>query len=84
MSSFVIICQQPEDSAMFQNLSWDSVGFHEVPWDSMRFCRIPWSSMRFYDIPVNQSVLTEVNRDLTSYVCQGVDLVIQRNDVAQF
>jgi hypothetical protein len=40
--------------------------------------------MRFYDIPVNQSVLTEVNRDLTSYVCQGVDLVIQRNDVAQF
>jgi hypothetical protein len=30
MSSYVIICQQPEDFAMFQNL----------PWDSMRFCGI--------------------------------------------
>jgi hypothetical protein len=30
MSSLVIICQQPEDSAMFQNL----------PWGSMRFCRV--------------------------------------------
>jgi hypothetical protein len=31
MSSFVIICQQPEDSAMFQNLLWDSMRFHGVP-----------------------------------------------------
>jgi hypothetical protein len=44
------------------------VGFHEVPWDSMRFRGIPWGSMRFYDIPVNQSVPTEANRDLTSYI----------------
>jgi hypothetical protein len=52
MSSFVIICQQSEDSAMFQNL--------------------PWNSMRFYDVPVNQSVLTEVNRSLTSYTRNAV------------
>jgi hypothetical protein len=31
MSSFVIICQQPEDSAMFQNLPWDSMRFYRVP-----------------------------------------------------
>jgi hypothetical protein len=30
ISSFVIIYQQHEDSAMFQNLSWDSI----------RFCRV--------------------------------------------
>jgi CRISPR/Cas system endoribonuclease Cas6 (RAMP superfamily) len=34
----------------------------------MRFHEIPWSSMRFYDVPVNQSVPTEANRDLTSYI----------------
>jgi hypothetical protein len=58
MSSYVIICQQPEDSAMFQNL----------PWDSMRFHGIPWSSMRFYDVAVNRSVPTEANRGLASYI----------------
>jgi hypothetical protein len=57
MSSFVIICQQPEDFAMFQNL----------PWDSMRFHGILWSSMRFYDVPVNRSVPTDANRGLTFY-----------------
>jgi hypothetical protein len=31
MSSFVIICQQPEDSAMFQNLPWDFIRFCEIP-----------------------------------------------------
>jgi hypothetical protein len=40
MSSFVIICQQPEDSVMFQNL----------PWDSMRFRGIPQGSIRFHEI----------------------------------
>jgi hypothetical protein len=61
MSSFVIICQQPEDFAMFQNLPWDStrfreiswgsMGFHKVLWDSMRFCGIPWGSMGFHGVP---------------------------------
>jgi hypothetical protein len=44
------------------------VGFHEVLWDSMRFHGILWSSMRFYDVLVNQSVPTEANRGLTSYI----------------
>jgi hypothetical protein len=37
----------------------------------MRFCEIPWDfmgSMRFYNVSVNQSVPTEANRDLTSYI----------------
>jgi hypothetical protein len=33
----------------------------------MRFHEVLWDSMRFYDDPVNRSVLTEANRDLTSY-----------------
>jgi hypothetical protein len=35
----------------------------------MGFHGIPWDSMRFYDVPVNQSVPTESNRGLTSYIC---------------
>jgi hypothetical protein len=31
MSSFVIICQQPEDSTMFQNLPWDFMRFRGIP-----------------------------------------------------
>jgi hypothetical protein len=34
----------------------------------MTFHWIPWGSIGFYDIPVNQSVPTEANRDLTSYI----------------
>jgi hypothetical protein len=34
----------------------------------MRFHGIPWSSMKFYDVPVNQSVPTEANRGLISYM----------------
>jgi hypothetical protein len=44
------------------------VGFHEVLWDSMRFHEIPWGSMGFYDVSVNQSVPSEANRGLTSYM----------------
>jgi hypothetical protein len=50
MSSLVIICQQPEDFAMFQNLSWGSVKFHEIPWGSVGFHEVPWDSMGFYEI----------------------------------
>jgi hypothetical protein len=42
--------------------------FHEVLWDSMTFHDVPWNSMRFYDVSVNQSVPTEANRGLTSYI----------------
>jgi hypothetical protein len=38
----------------------------------MRFHEIPWGSMRFYDVPVNQSVPTEANRGLTSYITQCI------------
>jgi hypothetical protein len=34
----------------------------------MRFYGILWGSMKFYDVPVNQSVSTEANRGLTSYI----------------
>jgi hypothetical protein len=37
----------------------------------MRFRGIPWGSMRFYNVPVNQSVPTEANRSLTSYIFVG-------------
>jgi hypothetical protein len=33
----------------------------------MMFYEIPWGFMRFYNVSVNQSVLTEANRGLTSY-----------------
>jgi hypothetical protein len=41
---------------------------HEIPWDSRTFHWIPWGSMEFYNVPVNQSVPTETNRGLTSYI----------------
>jgi hypothetical protein len=34
----------------------------------MRFHEVPWGSMGFYDVSVNQSVPTEANRGLTSYI----------------
>jgi hypothetical protein len=71
MSSFVIICQQPEDFAMFHNLYevlWGPAEFCEVLRGSVRFHKILWCSIGFYNIPVNQSVPTEVYRGLTSYI----------------
>jgi hypothetical protein len=44
------------------------MGFHEIPWDFMRFHGISQGFMRFYDVPVNQSVPTEANGGLTSYI----------------
>jgi hypothetical protein len=66
----VIICNHLSASRRFCHVPEPSIGFHEVLWDSMRFHEIPWGFMRFYDVPVNQSVLTEANRDLTSYIYQ--------------
>jgi hypothetical protein len=37
----------------------------------MRFHEIPWGSMRFYKVSANQSVPTEANRGLTSYMEGG-------------
>jgi hypothetical protein len=46
--------------------------FHEVPWVSIRFHEVLWDFMRFYNVPVNQSVPTEANRDLASYIRKWV------------
>jgi hypothetical protein len=58
----------PWDSMRFCEIPRNSLGFHEVLWDSMRFHGIPWGSMRLYDVSVNQSVPTEANRALISYI----------------
>jgi hypothetical protein len=46
----VIICQQLEDSAMFQNLPWDSMKFCGIPWSSVGFHEVLWDSMGFLEV----------------------------------
>jgi hypothetical protein len=45
---------------------------------------IPWGSMRFYDVSVNQSVPTEANRSLTSYITAPVLMVKKPRGGIQF
>jgi hypothetical protein len=47
----VIICQQPEDSTMFQNLPRGSMGFREVLQGSVRFYEVPQGFTRFHEVP---------------------------------
>jgi hypothetical protein len=49
----------------------------------MRFHEIPWGFMRFFDVLVNQSVLTEANRGLISYMINLVYFCCSATEVAR-